>query len=163
MFRFRNDLSSLQGTAVLDSADRLRHGYSENCRGMAFEHHMNLSPGMAIACKALRLFGPLVLRRLGDIVTFFGTIRLHSGSEHMRRLRFVLFNALVSCADAGPVFCQDETRHSGAPVPTKPFPLFHNPTDQFGPPVVPNRNYVVLPSRQHQPPQRPLSGTPPAR
>jgi hypothetical protein len=36
-------------------------------------------------------------------------------------------------ADTETAFAQEQIGRPGAPVPTQPFPLFHNPTDQFVP------------------------------
>jgi len=59
-------------------------------------------------------------------------------------------------------FAQEQIGQSGAPVPTQPFPLFHNPTDQFVPTAPGTRSYFFR-GHQHRPAQpsntRPATGT----
>src|SRR5437868_7128258 len=47
-------------------------------------------------------------------------------------------------------FAQEQIGQSGAPVPTQPFPLFHNPTDQFVPTAPGTRSYFFR-GQQHRP------------
>jgi len=49
-------------------------------------------------------------------------------------------------------FGQEQT---GRPVPTQPFPLFHNPTDQFVPMAPGTTRYYYFRGQQNQPPHAP--------
>ena len=63
-------------------------------------------------------------------------------------------------------FAQEQIGRPGAPVPTQPFPLFHNPTDQFVPTAPGTRSYFFR-GHQHRPAQpsntHPRTGTPTQR
>lgn len=65
--------------------------------------------------------------------------------------------ALITATE--PAFAQEQ---SGRPVPTQPFPLFHNPTDQFVPAAPGTTRIFVFRGQQNQPAQpsspRPSTG-----
>ena len=69
---------------------------------------------------------------------------------------------LAFIATTETAFAQEQIGQSGAPVPTQPFPLFHNPTDQFVPTAPGTRSYFFR-GQQHRPAQppntRPPTGT----
>jgi len=76
------------------------------------------------------------------------------------------FNSLIFIlafiATTATALAQEQIGQSGAPVPTQPFPLFHNPTDQFVPTAPGTRSYFFR-GQQHRPAQppntRPPTGT----
>jgi hypothetical protein len=80
------------------------------------------------------------------------------GHKHMdRRSLYSLMTILAIIAAAGPAFADEQIGQSGTPVPTRPFPLFHNPTDQFGPPAPGSttRFYYFRPHQQRPPSRLP--------
>jgi hypothetical protein len=62
--------------------------------------------------------------------------------------RIMMF-ALI--ADTETAFAQEQIGRPGAPGPTKPFPLFHNPTDQFVPSAPGITRYYDFRAQQQRP------------
>jgi hypothetical protein len=78
----------------------------------------------------------------------------------MDRRSLITLMIFAFIADTETAFAQEQIGRPGAPVPTQPFPLFHNPTDRFVPSAPGITRYYDFRAQQQRP-SRPPNTRPP--